>query len=144
MMSRIGDHHGVNVAVVGVNGRGHIAGQISALGGAVYASSVAFIRDDLSGDPAVSGWENYTLAASTNSTNARWGDYSGASAHEKYPNTWIVAGHQQNGGSSNSFATARFAWIMRERDDPAVVTTATKLAFSGQPTSGTVGAASWT
>ena len=124
---------------IAVNGRGHIAGEISALGGTGYATSVAFIRDDLSGDPAVAGWETYTLAASTNSTNAQWGDYSGAAAHERYPNTWIVAGHQQAGGSASSFSSVRFAWIMRERDDPAVA--ATKLAFSGEPTSGTVGVA---
>ena len=47
---------------VSVNERGHLGGVIDNLGGSVLPTVRALIRDDLSPDPVVSGWETYAVA----------------------------------------------------------------------------------
>lgn len=103
---------------VAVNGRGHMGGVVDALGGALFPTVLAIVRDDLSPDVAANGWQTFTVASSTHGTAGLWGDYNGVVAHEAYPNTWIGVGHVQNGGSTNTFSQPRNFWFMRERDIP--------------------------
>lgn len=110
---------------IAVNARGHLGGEVSSLGGSRFPTIDAIIRDDFSPDVVTSGWEIHQVATSTAGTQGRWGDYSGAVAHEKHPNTWLGAGHVQVGGSANSNARPHNFWFMRERDDPATVVVGT-------------------
>jgi hypothetical protein len=101
-----------------VNERGHLAGTADYLGGTQYPTIAAVIRDDLSPDPSASGWEAYAIAGSTAGTPGRYGDYNGSMPHEKYPKTWLAAGHTQVGGSDNASAVVHNYWFGRERDSP--------------------------
>jgi List-Bact-rpt repeat protein/S-layer family protein len=101
-----------------VNERGHLAGTADYLGGTQYPTIAAVIRDDLSPDPTASGWEAYAIAGSTAGTPGRYGDYNGSLPHEKYPKTWLAAGHTQVGGSDNASAVVHNYWFGRERDSP--------------------------
>lgn len=124
---------------IAVNARGHLGGQVSALGGDVFPTMNAIIRDNFSPDVVTSGWELYPVATSTHGTAGRWGDYSGAAPHEKYPNTWLGAGHVQEGGSGNGNSRPHNFWFMREQDDPGgtfgtPTPTRTPTATLGSPT----------
>ncbi|MEA2691598.1 MAG: hypothetical protein QOJ16_985, partial [Acidobacteriota bacterium] len=99
-----------------VNERGHVAGTLDYLGGAQLPTIAAIIRDDLSPDPVANGWEVYTVAGSNSGTAGRYGDYNGAMPHERYPKTWLAAGHTQIGGSANGNAVTHNYWFGRERD----------------------------
>jgi Calx-beta domain len=55
-------------------------------------------------------------AVSTNGTGGRWGDFNGATAHATYPDTWLGAGHVQNGGATDAFSHPVNFWFMRDRD----------------------------
>jgi hypothetical protein len=99
-----------------VNERGHIAGTLDYLGGNQLPTMAAIIRDDLSPDLATTGWEVYTVAGSNSGTPGRYGDYNGAMPHERYPKTWLAAGHTQIGGSANANAVTHSYWFGRERD----------------------------
>lgn len=101
-----------------VNERGHLGGTFDMLGGDRFPSIVALIRDDLSLDPALSGWEAYGIAAGDFGTPGRYGDYNGAMPHGKYPKTWLAAGHRQVGGSANVNSVTHNYWFGRRRDDP--------------------------
>jgi hypothetical protein len=101
-----------------VNERGHLAGTADVLGGSQYPTIAAVIRDDLSPDPSTSGWEVYGVAGSNSGTPGRYGDYNGSMPHEKYPKTWLAAGHTQVGGSDNGSAVVHNYWFGRERDSP--------------------------
>jgi subtilisin-like proprotein convertase family protein len=103
---------------VAVNARGHLGGVVDNLGGSIYPMVRALIRDDLSPDVASGGWETMPVASSNAGTDFRWGDYNGAVAHEKYPNTWLGVGHVQRGGSVNAYSVPLNYWFMRERDVP--------------------------
>lgn len=103
---------------VAVNARGHLGGTIDRLGGSGFTSLRAIIRDDFSPSVSTSGWETFAVAEGNSGTSARWGDYNGIVAHEKYPNTWVAAGHVQLGTSANSGSSIRNYWLMRERDVP--------------------------
>ncbi len=102
-----------------VNERGHLGGTFDLLGGLRFPTIVALIRDDLSPDPAMSGWEGYGIAASNFGTPGRYGDYNGSMPHEKYPKTWLAVGHRQVGGSANANSVTQNYWFSRERDNPA-------------------------
>ncbi|HZT06473.1 MAG TPA: hypothetical protein VFC51_05545 [Chloroflexota bacterium] len=106
---------------VAVNARGHIGGEVSVLGGSSLPTIEALIRDDFSPDVTTSGWEIHQVATSTNGTSGRWGDYTGAVAHDQFPNTWLAVGHVQQGGSANANVKPHNFWFMRERDDPGGV-----------------------
>src|SRR4029079_4075943 len=80
-----------------VNERGHVAGTLDYLGGTQFPTIAALIRDDLSPDPATSGWEIYRVAGSNSGTAGLYGDYNGTMPHEKYPKTWLAVGHTQIG-----------------------------------------------
>jgi hypothetical protein len=110
---------------VAVNARGHLGGHVYSLGGDRLPTMDALIRDNFSADPSDSGWELHQVATSTHGTNGRWGDYSGAVAHERFPRTWLAVGHVQAGGSANSNALPRNIWFMRQRDDPDVAASPT-------------------
>ncbi|MEP7011021.1 MAG: BACON domain-containing carbohydrate-binding protein [Acidobacteriota bacterium] len=112
-----------------VNERGHLGGTVDFLGGERFPTIVALIRDDLSPDPATSGWEAYGIAASNFGTPGRYGDYNGAMPHEKYPKTWLAVGHRQVGGSANANSVTHNYWFGRERDNPAP-TACTSFAIS--------------
>jgi hypothetical protein len=101
-----------------VNERGHLGGTISNLGGNVLPTLRYLIRDDLSIDPSIAGWETYAAAASDAGTSGRWGDYNGAAAHPRYPTTWLGAGHIQVGGGSNVNSQTHSIWFGRQRDLP--------------------------
>jgi ribosomal protein L35AE/L33A len=109
-----------------VNGRGDLGGIIDRLGGsAAYPQVRGLIRDDYSPDVTTNGWETYTLSTSTHGTSSRWGDYNGAVAHEKYPNTWLIAGHMQSGGSGDTNTGNNHSKVMnysiyRAEDDPSL------------------------
>jgi hypothetical protein len=118
---------------VAVDERGHLGGVVDNLGGTVYPTMRALIRDDLSPVPAVAGWETYALDTSNSGTSGRWGDYNGAAVHEKYPQTWVVAGHTQVGGTGNGASQTRTAWFGRQRDDPASVPPILPLDFYSVP-----------
>ncbi len=106
---------------VSVNQRGHLGGSIDNLGGNALPVLRALIRDDLSPDVVTNGWETVSVAASTDGTVGRWGDYNGSVPHEKYPNTWLATGHAQSGGSGNSSSVPHNFWFGRARDtDPAL------------------------
>lgn len=101
-----------------VNQRGHLGGTVDFLGGTTFPIVTALIRDDFSPDPTTSGWEVYVVTASNSGAFGRWGDYNGAMPHEKYPTTWLAAGHTQIGGSANGNAVTHNFWFGRERDSP--------------------------
>jgi len=101
-----------------VNERGHLGGTADNLGGTQYPTISAIIRDDFSSDPSTSGWEAHTVAGSNSGTPGRYGDYNGAMPHEKYPKTWLAAGHTQIGGGDNPNAVTHSYWFGRERDNP--------------------------
>jgi hypothetical protein len=125
---------------VALNARGHLGGHVYALGGDTMPAMTVIIRDNLSPDVATAGWELHEVGVSTNGTAGRWGDYSGAVAHEKYPNTWIVGGHLQEGGASDFNARPHNVWFMRAGDDPGgpsfgtPTPTRTATATPGTPT----------
>ena len=126
---------------VAVNARGHLGGQVSALGGDTMPAMNALIRDSLSPNVVTSGWELHEVGASTHGTAGRWGDYAGAVTHEKYPNTWLAGGHLQEGGSADGDSRPHNLWFMREQDDPGgpafgtPTPTRTASATPGPPTS---------
>jgi len=99
-----------------VNERGHLAGTLDHLGGNIFPTMTALVRDDFSADPVTSGWEVYTVAASNSGSAGRYGDYNGTTPHEKYPTTWLAAGHVQIGGSGNGNSVTHNYWFGRERD----------------------------
>jgi len=101
-----------------VNQRGHLGGTIDNLGGDTLPAIRAVIRDDLSPDVVTSGWETVLVAASTAGTAGLWGDYNGAATHEKYPDTWLAAGHTQTGGPDDAHAVTHNYWFGRARDAP--------------------------
>jgi hypothetical protein len=103
-----------------VNERGHLGGTVDALGGNTYPAIVAIIRDDFSPDPSTSGWEAYAVAGSNSGTPGLYGDYNGSMPHEKYPTTWLAAGHTQVGGSNDTNAVTHNYWFGRQRDAPGV------------------------
>src|SRR3954453_11456640 len=114
-----------------VNERGHLAGTADILGGTQYPTIAAVIRDDLSPDPSTSGWEAYAIAGGNSGTFGRYGDYNGAMPHEKYPKTWLAAGHTQVGGSANANAVVHNYWFGRERDIPVQPCYTLTLAHTG-------------
>jgi hypothetical protein len=124
---------------VSVNERGHLGGVIDNLGGNVLPTMRVLIRDDLSPDPATSGWETFAVATSTNGTSGRWGDYNGTAPYEKYPRTWLAAGHVQNGNSSNSGSQTHNFWFGRERDTTPALTVVRAGGGTGTVTSGPAG-----
>jgi hypothetical protein len=103
---------------VAVNARGHLGGTIDRLGGSGFTSLRAIIRDDFSPSVTASGWETFAVAEGNRGTSSRWGDYNGIVPHEKYPNTWVAAGHVQLGTRENFGSSIRNYWFMRERDVP--------------------------
>jgi hypothetical protein len=112
------------------NGRGHLGGIIDRLGGSSMPALFGLLRDDFS-NSAMNGWETVPLAVSDSGTDSRWGYYNGAVAHERYPNTWLLSGHTQSGGSANNHSKPQNFWLTRQRDVP----TATVEMLS--PTPGT-------
>lgn len=114
---------------VSVNERGHLGGTIDNLGGNVFPTIRALIRDDFSADPVVSGWETYPVATSTAGTVGRYGDYNGTQPHEKYPRTWLAAGHIQSGGTGNANSVTHNFWFSRDRDNPANVAAPVPLDY---------------
>jgi hypothetical protein len=109
-----------------VNGRGDLGGIIDRVGGSsAYPQVRGVIRDGYSPDVTTNGWETYALSTSTHGTSSRWGDYNGAVAHEKYPNTWLIAGHMQSGGSGDTNTGNNHSKVMnysiyRAEDDPSL------------------------
>jgi List-Bact-rpt repeat protein len=101
---------------ISVNERGHLAGTVDNLGGNLYPTITAILRDDLSPDPSTSGWEVHTIAASNSGTPGLYGDYNGTMPHEKYPKTWLAVGHVQVGGSGSANSVTHNYWFGRERD----------------------------
>lgn len=124
---------------ISVNERGHLGGTVDFLGGNQFPSIGAIIRDDFSPSLTTSGWEAYSIVAGTSGTAGRYGDYNGSVAHEKYPKTWLAAGHRQVGGSSDSNSVTHNYWFGRERDNPAPVTCS---SFSINPTGASPSSAS--
>jgi Divergent InlB B-repeat domain/S-layer homology domain len=119
-----------------INERGHLAGTADYLGGSHQPTIAAIIRDDLSPNVSTSGWEAYMIAVSNSGTFGRYGDYNGAMPHEKYPKTWLAAGHTQIGGSANGNAVTHNYWFARERDipgQPCFTLTRTHTGSGGDP-----------
>ncbi len=128
---------------VAVNARGHEGGSISALGGDLYPTLVGLLRDDLT--PA-GQWSSVTVAGSSFGTNGRWGDYNGAAVHQKYPNTWLAAGHVQLAVPNNQNSVSHNFWLMRGRDNPAASQPVVVLdaPANGSAISSTFTASGWT
>lgn len=101
-----------------VNERGHLGGTFDLLGGERFPTLVALIRDELSPDLAASGWEGYGIAVGEFGTPGRHGDYNGAAPHERFPKTWLAAGHRQVGGSADADSVIHNFWFGRRRDNP--------------------------
>jgi hypothetical protein len=119
---------------IAVDERGHLGGTIDNLGGNVYPTIRAILRDDLSPDPAVSGWETFPIAAS-DSGSGLWGNYNGATPHQKYPSTWLASGHTQSGGNP---VTHNY-WFGRARDTQSVLTVSPAGTGTGTVTSSPAG-----
>jgi Divergent InlB B-repeat domain len=119
---------------IAVDERDHLGGTIDNLGGNVYPTIRAILRDDLSPDPAVSGWETFPVAAS-DSGSGLWGNYNGATPHQKYPNTWLASGHTQSGGNP---VTHNY-WFGRARDTQSVLTVSPAGTGTGTVTSSPAG-----
>jgi hypothetical protein len=124
---------------IAVNERGHLGGTIDNLGGDVYPTIRALIRDDLSPDPAVSGWETFPVAGSDSGTSGLWGNYNGATPHQRYPDTWLAAGHTQSGGSGPGSAVTHNFWFGRARDAQSVLTVSPAGTGTGIVTSSPAG-----
>jgi hypothetical protein len=103
---------------VSVNARGHLGGSVYTVGGGLYAGIHALVRDELSPDPSVAGWETQLVARGNAGQNGRMGDFTGSAVHEKHPNTWLGIGKIQVGGPTNSNTQVRNFWLMRQRDVP--------------------------
>jgi hypothetical protein len=101
-----------------LNGRGHVGGAIDALGGSqgtnIASTLLGIVKDNFSGG----GWGTVTIATSNAGTPSRWGNYNGAAQHDQYPNTWLIGGKTQLGGTADANSRVHDAWIMRDRDDP--------------------------
>ena len=119
---------------VAVDARGHIAGEVSALGGTKYTETYVFIRDDLSPDPATMGWQVFQVDVGDAGTDKRWGDYSGIVQHDKYPNTFVAVGHVQVGGPANANVVAHNIWFGRSRDVGGLLA-CTTTSFTAVPAS---------
>ncbi len=100
---------------IAVNQRGHLGGVVDSLGGDQATTLRAFIRDDLSPDVITAGWETFTVSLGNNAANS-WGDYNGAAAHQRFPNTWVSIGHNQIDSSASAGSRLRSIWFARERD----------------------------
>jgi hypothetical protein len=122
-----------------VNQRGHLGGTIDNLGGDTLPKIRAVIRDDLSPDVMASGWETFPVASSTAGTLGLWGDYNGAATHEKYPNTWLAAGHVQTGGPADDNVVTHNYWFGRARDTNPTLTVTRAGTGTGTVTSSPAG-----
>jgi hypothetical protein len=122
-----------------VNQRGHLGGTIDNLGGDTLPKIRAVIRDDLSPDVVSSGWETVLVASSTAGTAGLWGDYNGAATHEKYPSTWLAAGHTQTGGPDDAHALTHNYWFGRARDTSPTLTVTRAGSGTGSVTSSPAG-----
>lgn len=100
-----------------VNGRGHVGGVIDVLGGSqgsgVASTMLALVRDDYS----AGAWATISVATSDAGTASAWGDYNASIAHASYPNTWLIGGKIQSGGTANANSRVHSTWLMRTRDD---------------------------
>jgi hypothetical protein len=124
---------------ISVNERGHLAGTLDNMGGVSYPTITAIVRDDFSPNPATSGWEVYTIAASNSGTFGTYGDYNGTMPHEKYPKTWLATGHTQIGGSGNGSSVTHNYWFGRERDTNPAFTVSRTGSGTGTVTSSPAG-----
>jgi hypothetical protein len=101
-----------------VNARGHVGGAIDALGGSqgagIASTLLALVRDNYS----AGSWATAAVATSNAGTAGRWGNYNGSVRHDQYPNTWLIGGKTQVGGTGDANSRVHNAWIMRDRDDP--------------------------
>jgi hypothetical protein len=122
-----------------VNERGHLGGTVDNLGGNIYPTIRAIIRDDLSPDVTTSGWETVSVDVGNSGTVARYGDYNGAFPHEQYPKTWLAAGHTQVGGSGNANSQIHNYWFGRERDTSPTLSVTLAGAGTGTVTSSPAG-----
>ncbi len=124
---------------VSVSQRGGIGGIIDNLGGDQHTTVRAIIRDDLSPNVLTSGWELFPVVLGNAGAPARWGDYNGVTTHSRFPNTWLAAGHYQDGGTANANARIRSIWFARERDTVARVTANRLGSGTGTVTSAPTG-----
>jgi hypothetical protein len=122
-----------------VNERGHLGGTVDNLGGNLFPTIRAVIRDDLSPDVTTSGWETISVDVGDSGTASRWGDYNGAVPHEQYPKTWLAVGHTQVGGSGNAKSQIHSYWFGRERDTAPTLTATLAGTGSGTVTSNPAG-----
>lgn len=97
--------------IVAINQRGHLGGMVDNLGGNIFPTVRLLIRDDLSPDVVTNGWESLFVGAGNGGTGS-WGDYNGATIHEKYPSTWLGTGRVQIDGARR----IQSFWFGRERD----------------------------
>jgi hypothetical protein len=100
--------------IAAVGQRGGIGGVVDNMGGDIFPTVRAFIRDDLSPNPVTSGWELVTIAAG-DAGSGTWGDYNGVVPHEAFPNTYLGVGRIRV-GSPAATQRIRSFWFGRERD----------------------------
>ena len=109
--------YGYLYPALAVNGRGHVGGVIDVLGGlqgsGVASTMLGLVRDDYS----AGSWATISVATSNAGTASKWGDYNASIAHASYPNTWLIGGKIQSGGTANANSRVHSVWLMRTRDD---------------------------
>jgi hypothetical protein len=98
------------------NARGDLGGIVLRGGGKAYESCTALIRDsDSSASP--SGWDAYTLdASSADPAEPRFGDYLGVAPAGADSNTWVAGCMGLHGGSARSNLAVDYLAFGRARD----------------------------
>jgi hypothetical protein len=103
------------------NVRGDIGIDLFYGGGSFYPTGAVGLDDDLNGDPATTGWETYSIVASTSGPDVNhWGDY--VSVVPFIPNSidWVATTFSLQGCPYNSCSYPQFLVFGRERDRWAV------------------------